>query len=1235
MVLQKIYRILLAMILASAVLSGVVQPARAQTGSVRFETLSVEHGLSQSTVRAILQDSLGFMWFGTEDGLNKYDGYTFTLYKHDPENPSTLSNSTITAIFEDSNGELWFGTADGLNYFNRQDETFNHYLHDPANASSLLGSSVSAIAEDSQGNLWVTTTEGGLNLLDREEGSFTHYRHASGNSNTLINDQVNDMVADNSGGLWIGTAAGLDHYNALTGRFTHYQKIEGAPNSLSDNHVLSLFLDRANNLWVGTEEGGLNRLNTISGTFTRYRNSPPNPYTISGNFVATVYEDRAGKIWAGSRSGLNLLVRPDDYFIRYQHDPTVPHSLSNDYVLSIYEDRSGVLWIGTLGGGLSKYIQTTTDRFTLYQHRPGMANTLNNDIVHAVTEDDEGNVWVGTMDGGLNRLDHEARTFSAYMHNPVDQSSLSSNDVRAVFQDHLGILWLGTNGGGLNRFQPELGRFRRYQHESRSQTSISDNRVTVIYEDSRANLWVGTRSGLNLMDREKGVFTRYLHDPQNTNTIADDFVRAIYETSDGRLWIGTNNGISVMSPDWRTFTHYRNELGNPLSLGSNRVLSILETSDGTVWIGTMLGGLNRFDRETGTFHHYTQRQGLPSNVVYGILADRSGFLWVSTNRGLSRFDPQTETFRNYDRRDGLQSYEFNAGAYFQNSRGYMYFGGVQGFNSFDPQNVLDNPVAPPVVITAFKKFNQTEAKDLLGGEKIRLSYQDSFVSFEFAALDYSAPEKNQYAYKLEGFDKDWVYAGTRRYVSYTNLRGGTYIFRVIGSNQDGVWNETGATVEISVTPPIWERWWFIGTLGLLIAGSAVGGYRLREMRIQAQTMALEKQVRERTQEIERRRQVAEGLREILSILNTNRSLNESLDSIIHQIVRLMGAGGVVIFRCGEEGFPMIVATNVIGQERSPAGDRLPLVLPGWVTMPILQGQPLLIPNLQERLENAQSPASAAAFRAFERLLAVPLMVSDKVDGGVVILYEDGHFITDEDVKIATNFADHAALAVANAMLRSQAEEIAVSAERNRLARDLHDAVTQTLFATSLIAEVLPKLWERNPEAGKQKINEIRELTRGALAEMRTLLMELRPTALEDVPLHDLLQQLCEAFQGRARVPVTLEADRSLVLPSNVKLGFYRIAQESLNNIQKHARASQVSIDLRASSPDGENHAGAGAVLTICDNGIGFQPGLASPDHFGLGIMEERAQNIGAQFLLNTEPGSGTCIAVKWDETGGS
>lgn len=1204
--------------------------AQAQTASIRFDTLSVENGLSQSTVHAILQDTQGFLWFGTDDGLNKYDGYNFTLYKHDPNNPGSLAENTITAIFQDSHGELWVGTTAGLDHFNRESETFDHYQSAPDQSApgrpvSLLGSSVSAIVEDQQANLWVGTTDGGLNRFTRSNGKFTNYPHQPTDLNTPASDDIRALLFD-TGILWIGTTAGLDAFDTQAGKFTHYQNDAQNPGSLSNNRILSLFKDRMGTLWIGTEEGGLNRLNPDGGTFSRYQNRSGNPYSLSSNSVLAISEDKNGHLWVGGRDGLNLYRSYDDYFTRYQHDPNDPHSLSNDHILTIYVDRSGVLWVGTYGGGVSKYVQNN-ERFTLYQHQSGIPTSLSSNVVYSIYEDREGTVWVGTMDGGLNRLDKEAFTFSALQNDPNNSSSLSSNDVRAILEDRQGVMWVGTYGGGLNRFDRDANRFTRYLHDSGRPDSLSDNRVTSLLEDRRGNLWVGTRAGgLEQMERDTGRFTHFRYSKNSPTSICGDYVRTLYEDHAGSLWIGTNTGVCILDPKTFQFRTYRYDPKSLSSLSDDRVLSILETEgkpgDKTIWIGTLLGGLVSFNQATQVFKRYTQKDGLPSDTIYGILADRNGYLWMSTNRGLTRFDPKTEGFRNYDRRDGLQSYEFNAGAYYQNSRGQMYFGGIQGFNVFDPIRVQDNPLAPPIIITAFKKFNQTERKDLTGSEKITLSYQDNFISFEFAALDYSAPEKNQYAYKLEGFDKDWVFAGTRRYASYTNLRGGKYTFRVIGSNQDGVWNEIGTTIEITVIPPLWESRWFIGLLMLLLVGLAVLGYRMRMMRIQAQNRTLEDQIHERTQEIERRREVAEGLREILTILNSNRSLKESLDAIILQIVRLMDARVVIIFRFEEEGDPAVVATNLhenFGRTRTQPAPPMP----AWLTEPILRRRTYSVPDLF--VQRQSDPELAGSFFGhYAALLAVPLVVNDKVDGGLALLFSWAREFSEEDIQMATSFANHAALAIANAQLRSQAEEIAVSAERSRLARDLHDAVTQTLFATSLIAEVLPRLWERNPEAGRQKIAEIRELTRGALAEMRTLLMELRPTALIDVPLPDLLQQLSEAFTGRARVPVKLDVSKEAVLPANVKIGFYRIAQEALNNIQKHSRATQVEIRMQDLGDQIE--------LSICDDGVGFDTSRRLPDHFGLSIMEERAQSVGAQYTLESQPGQGTKISISWKKS---
>ena len=1218
--------------------------ARAQSNSIRFETLTVEHGLSQSTVRAILQDSRGFLWLGTDDGLNKYDGYTFTIFKNDPENAQTISDNTILAMYEDSLGNLWFGTGRGLDRFDRSSQVFTHSQNDPNDPLSLKGSAVNAITEDRQGKLWVGTTDSGLNLLDRKDGTFTHFQNYPNDISSLGSDLVTALAADPDGGLWVGSAEGLDYYDPVTNRFFHYRHNPNNPASLSSNRVLALYIDRAGSLWIGTEDGGLNRFNRTERSFSSFTGRPSNPSTLNSRLVSSIYEDSHGRLWLGGRSGLHLMDRADNTFTRYQHDPNDLSSLSNDSILSIHEDHSGVIWVGTAGGGLSKYIQSN-ERFALFQHRPGVQNSLSDDVVYALYEDRQASVWVGTMDGGLNQLDLQSGTASVYQNNPSDTSSLGNNDVRALFEDQEGTLWVGTYGAGLNRFDRATQRFTRFRYDPQDPGSLSDDRVMSIYEDRRGNLWVGTRGGgLNLMtNRQTGQFIHFRHDPNDPASLSGDFVRVIYEDNSGKLWVGTYTGISVLDLDTKRFTRYQNDPSDSTSLSNNRVLSFYESTDGVMWIGTLLGGLNRFDRVRRTFEHYTEKQGLPNDAVNGILGDEQGNLWLSTNLGLSRFNPRDKSFHNYDIRDGLQSNEFNAGAYFQRSQGRLYFGGVQGITVIDPAGVVDNPITPPVVVTAFKKFNQVERTDLDNNEEIVLSYQDNFISFEFAALDFSTPEKNQYAYMLEGFNKEWVYSGTQRYASYTNLKGGEYTFRVKGSNKDGVWNETGTAIKIVVVPPLWERWWFIGSLALGLVGSVAGGYLLRIRRIQFQQRILEELVRERTQEIERRRQVAEGLREILAILNSNRTLRESLDWIIQQAVRLTGARAMVIFRNSEGSQPVAVAGNLplpasatslpaavdrlsaggSVAEQYPGPVRLGVVMymPEWISQRLITGHPVIVSDLKN-YRQAHPELNGHRLEQFGALLAVPLWMNDQVDGGLVLVYDRAYPFSNDDLQTAQNFADHAALAIANARLRVQAEEQAVSAERSRLARDLHDAVTQTLFATSLIAEVLPRLWERSPELGKQKVAEIRELTRGALAEMRTLLMELRPAALEDVALADLLQQLSEAFTGRARVPVMLQADKSIQLPPNVKIGFYRIAQEALNNISKHARARQVTIQL-AEGPQG-------VWMEIRDDGIGFEPGTSVPDHFGLGIMEERAQSIGACYQIKSQPGDGTCIRVQWE-----
>ncbi|HZW02804.1 MAG TPA: two-component regulator propeller domain-containing protein, partial [Anaerolineaceae bacterium] len=1051
---------------------------------------------------------------------------------------------------------------------------------------------------------------------------FTHHRSNAAIPHSLSNNTVTALLETTRGELWVGTASGLNRFDPESGDFTRFLHDPEDPRTLSSNHITHLFEDRAGNLWVSTADGGINRFDWRDGIF--HHLSPPDgsENTVGSNNVTAVLEDSTGNLWIATRQGLDRLDRQLFTFTHYHHDPADPTTITNNNVLSLYEDRSGVLWVGTTGGGVSKY-SPFANKFTVFQHSPSNPNSLSNDQVYAIYEDREGIVWVGTRDGGLNRIDRRTGTVQAYRNDPSDRLTISSDDVRAILQDRNGTLWVGTAGGGLNRFNPETEIFTQYRHSPTYPHSISDDTITVLFQDSQGNVWVGTRDGgLNLFNRLSGTFTRFMHDPVDAASLSNNHVQAIWEDNTGYIWVGTAGGLNRMHPVSFRFKRYQYDPRNPNSLSSDNVASIYQDSNGVLWVGTVLGGLNRLDWETDTFRHFTEKSGLANDTVYGILEDAGGHLWLSTNKGLSRLDTQTGAFRNYDLQDGLQSNEFNPGANFRNEQGELFFGGVNGMNVFDPAQLAFNPNPPAVVITAYKEFNQTVQHHITGGPAIELPYSVRFISFEFVALDYNAPDKNQYAYKLEGFDTDWVRAGTRRYVNYTNLKGGDYVFRVRGSNNDGVWNEEGVSIPIRVIPPFWQTWWFIGLVGVGLGVVVWGGYYLRVKSVESLNRHLERQVRERTQEIERRRQVAEGLRDIIAILNSNRPLEESLDFVISQIVRLMGAQAAVLFEQDESKDLRVTASNL---SSCPAPGES-VFIPNWITDRVLTEQAVIVPDLELQQRRLRTGARLP-FADCAALLAVPVSIEARTAGGLLLLFNEPQIFSDETLKTGYMFADQAALAIANARLRAHAEEIAVAAERNRLARDLHDAVTQTLFATSIIADVLPRIWDRNPEEGKKRLLEVRELTRGALAEMRTLLLELRPSALLDAPLGELLNQLCDAFRGRSRVAVKFDGDDEAPrLEPDAQVVFYRIAQEALNNIAKHARASQVTVSLR---DDGQRVA-----LQIIDDGVGFDPAASRPDHFGLTFMRERAQVIGAACQIESAPERGTVVSLEWQRPDG-
>ncbi|HBE17042.1 MAG TPA: histidine kinase [Cyanobacteria bacterium UBA11149] len=812
--------IALALILVICLFGIIPTDVYAATQTVKFGHITADEGLSQSGISYIFQDSQGFMWFGTQDGLNKYDGYDFTVYKYNEKDPDSLSDNFVSSIYEDKSGNLWIGTdSGGLNKFNRKTEEFTHYQHDLDNPHSLGANRVLSIYQDKLGTLWIGTDGGGLNQFNPETKEFIRYTHNPKNPDSLGNDCVFSIYEDSLDNFWVGTAGGgLNQLNRETGKFTHYTYNPANPNSLSNDYVLSIYEDLSHRIWLGTNGGGLNQLNRENGEFIRYQNDPDNPNSLNNNTVNSIAEDRLGNLWLATTSwygnsygkGLDKFNPQTGEFTHYQNDPFYLDSLSDNLVISIWKDTSDILWIGTAFNGINT-LDTKDPKFTHYKNDPANPNSLSGNHIMSIAEDRSGIIWIGTAENGLERFDRKTGTFTHYTHNPGNPDSISSNNIWSIYEDKNGTLWVGTLGKGLNKFDRKTEKFIHYTNNPNNPNNSSDNTVVSIYEDSLHQLWVGTFGGLGKFDRDRETFTFYIHNSNDINSISDNNISSIYEDKSGTLWIGTiSGGLNKFNRETGEFTHYKNDPHNPNSISYNRVLSIYEYPKGTLWLGTFGGGLDKFDIATETFTYYTVAEGLPNNSVVGILPDDLGNLWLSTGKGLSKFNPETETFRNYDVTDGLQGNEFDGvKANLKSKTGEIFFGGLNGFNSFYPAQVKDNPYIPPIVVTDFKIFEKPVTLDaaISTNPQIKLSYKDNFFSFQFAALDYTNPIKNQYAYKLEGFDKDWIYSGSRRYASYTNLDGGNYIFRVKGSNNDGVWNEEGAAIHIYISPPPWKTWW--------------------------------------------------------------------------------------------------------------------------------------------------------------------------------------------------------------------------------------------------------------------------------------------------------------------------------------------------------------------------------------------------------------------------------------------
>jgi len=1207
--------------------------------SARFRRLTIDDGLSQSSVNSILQDRKGFLWFATQDGLNRYDGYEFKIFKPEEDQENSLGSRYICSLVEDSSGALWLGTdTSGVDHLDPDQGEFQHYRYVEGNPNSLSNGQVHEVMVDHQGIVWAATSNG-LNQIDPQKNQITRYRHDPQNPGSLASDHLSTVYEDRQGIIWVGTDQGLDRFDQQSGQFVHYKYDPQVATSIAKGEVTIIYEDRSGILWVGVSGEGLDRFDRQRGIFTHYRNDPQKPESLANDQVEQVYEDSQGCLWVGTYGGgLELMDRQSGTFIHFQNDPGNPASLSDDYVLSIGEDQSGVLWIGTAGNGVN-LLERNAPRFVLYQVEGGkqgnQARGLSNNVVWSAYLDSQNNLWVGTNGGGLNRLDRSTGEWQYYQHDPADPESLSSDVVLSILEGSLqpgtpsqAGLWVGTYAG-LDWLDPKTGRFQRFNHDPEDPNSLVDNLITRLYLDRKSQLWVGTSKGL---DRYDPGSRKFIHNiPSDGGELP--LVRDIYESHDGTLWLATAYGLVSLEASNGKSVRYLNSKGDSNSLSFNVVMSIFEDRQGILWLGTAGGGLNRFDPSTKTFSHFGEPEGMPNEVVYGVLGDPQGYLWLSTNNGLARFDPVTKVVKVYDANDGLQSREFDSGAYFQGSQGEMFFGGVRGLNAFFPNEIgKGNPYIPPVMLTSLTQNGVpfTVGHSPETAQEITLRWPNNDFEFEFVALSYIRPEKNQYAYQLQNFDEDWNYSGNRRFGSYTNLPGGNYILHLKGSNNDQLWNEQGISLRIHVIPPFWETWWFRGVILLALVTGTYGGYRLRVKGVEDRNRELETQVVERTHEIEQRRQELEALYRAEEELFRNMGVDQVLQALVDTAIRLLGADKGTVMTW-DESHNRLVARAVRGFSPETAAKLVFKPGEGVVGWVATTGEPAIVNDSRGDPRVRREITEPEGIRS---LMQVPIKVGGEIFGVFSADYTHFHQISKEELNLLVALAERAASAIQNAQVYEQTQETAVVEERSRLARELHDAVTQTLFSASLIAEALPSSWENDSQEGQRLLSELRQLNRGALAEMRTLLLELRPAALIESNMEDLLHQLAEAATGREGIPVEVKIKGRCALPSDVQIAFFRIAQEALNNVVKHARASQVTVELEcvnhgSSQPDSRTC--DSVRLSVVDNGRGFELEKGRPDHMGLGIMRERAQAVGAELTITSQPGKGTSVVVLWEQ----
>lgn len=808
----------------------------------KFQRFSIEDGLSQMSVLDMVQDDLGYLWIATQDGLNRYNGYEFEVFlPKKTDDHTSVSGAYISCLLHDSEGILWFGIfGGGINTYDYRTGKFNYF----GESEGYPGSFVSSIKEDSVGRIVLGTREAGLGFYDKRSRKFTYYKITDNPTNPKTSNWVTEVVELKPGFFLASSKA--DGLYTLDMNSASPALKKATELSLPSENIKTMIVDSSEQIWIGTDKG-LCKLSNLKDDPVCYNNAVDDPSSISNDEIKRLYEDSYKNLWVGTKYGLNLYNRQDDSWFRVMKNPADPSSISCDTTMSFYEDKGKILWIGTYTGGLNK-LNSNAMRIQHFFHDPKDPNSVSDNVIWGFFEEKGGDIWVATQNGVSRYIRNENR-FQNFVHDPHDPTTISSNDITAIAGDSEGRIWISTLDKGLNRYDPTTKEIKRY---NTSLGNLPFDRLSSLMFHSDDVLWIGTNGyGILRFDiAQEKVLDHFSTNKDDKSYVASQYIYRMIVDSQGVIWIGSEEGLIRHNKEDNTFTTFLHNPEDESSLSDDTVDYLIEGSQGFLWLATNKG-LNRFDRKTGKVQRFDDKYSFAINNTNGVLEDDSQNIWISGTKGLIKYNPKTGEENRFSTQDGLQSMEFNGSVAYKTSRGELLFGGVNGFNIIAPDELVYNQHVPEVHITNFRKFNKDVdfGKPLSQVDKILLKYEENFISFEFEGLDFYSPERNRHRYMLEGFDKTWVDSGTRRFAGYTNLEPGNYTFRVIASNNERLWNDKGASIEIEIVPPFWKTLWFRIVAVLAVIGLSISIPIIRLKRIKKLNIVLEKKVEERTNEL--------------------------------------------------------------------------------------------------------------------------------------------------------------------------------------------------------------------------------------------------------------------------------------------------------------------------------------------------------------------------------------------------